>query len=99
MKTYRIDKMFRLLKDDGVRVRRNFSCCSNCAWSELGNAVPTVFYHQQDTERWKKTGDLYLRYDSHATGHKIIEAAEKAKVNVEWNKDPGTCIIVKGKRP
>ena len=46
---------FKLLRRHGYTARQAFSCCSSCAWYELGEAGKSelcVFYNRQSNDAW-----------------------------------------------
>jgi hypothetical protein len=68
----RLDQAFAALNHQGIVARQDFSCCTNCGFSEIWDEVDQaekqravdgyVFYHLQCTERAIKTGQLLLAY-------------------------------------
>ncbi|MEG3087624.1 DUF6891 domain-containing protein [Sphingomonas sp. PB4P5] len=75
----RLDAAFAALEDDGVIARQNFSCCGNCAsteiWAEIDDARDAgrpargyAYYHMQDTESAAEGYGLYLGYGACAEG-------------------------------
>lgn len=48
--THQITAAFKALRKHGYTARQNFSCCSSCAWYELGEQgknEKVVFYNRQ----------------------------------------------------
>lgn len=93
---------FRALKQEKgfARARSNFSCCSSCALAELhGEGLresdKVVFYHRQDADFLRRTGEVYLRFSGPAgTGEEIVEAMAARGLVVEWNGSSNTAILV-----
>jgi hypothetical protein len=70
----RLDAAFAELERAGIVARANFTCCSNCGESEIGNEMDEAvkqgtsvrgytFFHQQDTDRAAAgDGGVLLKY-------------------------------------
>lgn len=83
-----LDSAFDELNAAGITARQNFTCCSNCGHSEIGDEIAAdrddgvavrgyTFYHMQDTESAAGGGGIYLKFGAvGATGD--WEVAETA---------------------
>jgi hypothetical protein len=57
--TNQITAAFKALRKHGYTTRQNFSCCSSCAWYELGEegkAEKVVFYNRQSGAALRDSG-------------------------------------------
>ena len=62
--TNQITAAFKALRKHGYTARQNFSCCSSCAWHELGEqgkSEKVVFYNRQAGEVLRGTGSYRYR--------------------------------------
>ena len=58
--TNQITAAFKALRKHGYTARQNFSCCSSCAWYELGEQgkdEKVVFYNRQAGEVLRAAGN------------------------------------------
>lgn len=69
-----------------------------------------VYWHRQDEEHFRETELLNIRFCyipskgvdgdtsclEHQVGEQVFVALRKASLNVEWEGDPGKCIVVAG---
>ena len=88
-----VNELFKKLRKAGYIARQNFACCSSCASYELGElceskGIPedsrkVVYYHRQDTDRFWKTGKLFLGWSGN--GDEIKQLALDAGLSVEWD--------------
>lgn len=68
----RLDEAFAALNRQGIVARQDFSCCNNCGFTEIWDAIEEqekrqpvegyVFYHLQATERVIESGQLFMAY-------------------------------------
>jgi hypothetical protein len=105
----KVNELFKRLRVHGVWARQNWKCCSTCAAA----AIPAdasdrrVFYHAQDADCFKHTGDLYVRYgtvpdDDAATtllGELVAFLAAEVGLEVEWNGSPYECVVLRAAPP
>jgi len=57
--TNQITAAFKTLRKQGYTARQNFSCCSSCAWYELGEQgknEKVVFYNRQSGAALRDSG-------------------------------------------
>jgi hypothetical protein len=62
--TNQITAAFKTLRKQGYTARQNFSCCSSCAWYELGEQgknEKVVFYNRQAGAALRGTGSYRFR--------------------------------------
>lgn len=94
----KLTKVFNILESKGIVAREDFTCCSTCGHYEMGQMgngfKGYVFYHNQDTERARENGKLYLAYgcltdnSDEATekiGNEIKKELENVGFEVKWN--------------
>ena len=64
--TNQITAAFKALRKHGYTARQNFSCCSSCAWYELGEqgkSEKVVFYNRQAGAALRAAGNSrYIRF-------------------------------------
>lgn len=91
-------KAFNSLRKKGYFCKMNHTCCQTCGWAEIpeGNDRKVVFYHAQDAERLKETGDVYLAWAGN--GYEIVKAIEETGLQVEWDGKGDSRIKVLGVR-
>jgi cold shock CspA family protein len=98
-----LGQAFRSLEKGGILARANFTCCGTCASAELGELVRRkgakggIYWHQQDEERLRETGEVDLGYVSGSmttaeVGLSAVRSLEKAGLTVHWNRNPGERI-------
>ena len=103
-----LDEAFARLREEGLTVEDNFTCCQRCGLSEIGGEAAEgspgyVFFHQQDLESAAAGHGLMLAYGafggdpdaSTAIGHQTAEALRAAGLTVEWNGEVRTRILVR----
>lgn len=102
----KVNQVFDKLKKQGIRAEDNFSCCMSDALVEIGdeNYKGYAFYHEQDTERGRKTGSLHIAFgtmkgdasqaEQKVIGKKVKQALEDDDLAVEWNGDVQTRLLV-----
>lgn len=57
--TNQITSAFKAIRKHGYTARQNFSCCSSCAWYELGEegkSEKVVFYNRQSGAALRDSG-------------------------------------------
>lgn len=83
---------FAELRKKGWFARQNFACCQSCGWSGVpeDRTEKAVFYHRQDMERMKETGELFLAHSGPA--REIVDVLEKHGFEVEWDGSENTRI-------
>jgi hypothetical protein len=84
---------FRNLRRDGYFARQNWMCCQNCGV----HAVPEkyenyVFYHCQDADCLKETGQTHLAWSG--DGDLIKRRCEDAGLHVVWDGTEATRLLV-----
>ena len=53
-----LNQAFKDLRKLGYFARQNFWCCQSCAWAAVPvNVKKVVFYHKQDADELKETGE------------------------------------------
>lgn len=57
---------FAKLRKQGIRARANFMCCGSCAAAglDIKGKKGGVYWHQQDEERFREDGYVYLGFCS-----------------------------------
>jgi hypothetical protein len=100
----RIRMAFNELRETGWFARMNFFCCQTCGCAAVPESYNNkfVFYHAQDAESINDNGDLdehgmYLSHGEGGNGTEIMEILNKHGLNVEWNGNNDTRILVKHK--
>lgn len=90
----KLNKAFTALRKAGYTAKQNFLCCQSCAWNALSDkeAEKAVFYHRQDTERMKESGELWLAWSG--KGKEIVKILKEQGLTVEWEGKKGTRIMV-----
>jgi uncharacterized protein (DUF169 family) len=103
-----VNAAFRALRKAGYLAEQNYWCCSTCAYAggekeakEAGKKG-FVFYNAQDFEFFKETGEVCIQFahldeDIDAQwkmGQEVAEALEAAGLNVKWDGDPATALLV-----
>lgn len=103
-----LDEAFAALRERGLTVEDNFTCCQSCGLSEIGGQAAEdspgyVFFHQQDTESAAAGYGLMLAYGafggdeeaSTAIGHQTVDALRAAGLTVEWDGSIHKRILVR----
>jgi hypothetical protein len=100
----RIRMAFNELRKTGWFARMNFHCCQTCGCYAVPKSYNNkfVFYHRQDAEAINDNGDLnedgmYMTHGEGGNGTEIMEVLNKHGLNVEWNGNNDTRILVKHK--
>lgn len=101
----RVAAAFEALARDGMVARMHFTCCTSCAFSEIGEEATGdtrgfVFFHQQDSEDAAAGGGLLLRYGSFrgkdeeiaAVGGEVVAALKAEGLAPEWDGSPRRAI-------
>jgi hypothetical protein len=91
-----LSQAFAQLRRDGYFARQNFMCCQSCGWSEIPETRrdKAVFYHAQDYRDYKYyREDVYLAWAG--DGEFIINTLKNFGLDVDWDGDKGTRIMVK----
>lgn len=114
----RVQGAFGELRRMGFITKTNFSCCMTCAIAELGEIAEkrhrnkAVYWHRQDDEHFKKTGQLYIRFCylpppgiegdtiplETEIGEKVAAALRKQGLELDWSGNPNQTIRVMGVR-
>jgi hypothetical protein len=91
-----INRAFKKLIKAGYFARQNFWCCQTCAWSAIPevDSNKVVFYHRQDADRFKNTGELTLAWAG--DGAEIVSILESVGLKVNWNGKEDTRISIVG---
>ena len=92
----RLVKVFNTLHKLGYWCKMNHACCQTCGWAAIpkGNEHKAVFYHSQDAEHLRETGDVYLAWAGN--GAEIVKAVKDCGMKVEWDGTEDTRIKVIG---
>ena len=97
----KIRKAFDELRKLGWFARQGFWCCQTCGCAAVPESYNNkfVFYHKQDAESINDNGDLdehgmYLTHGEGGNGTEIMEILNKHGLNVEWNGNNATRILV-----
>jgi hypothetical protein len=89
-----LTKAFSDLRKRGYFARQNFMCCQSCGWASVPNEYErAVFYHAQDKESMKKSGEVYLSWAGN--GQEIVKVFQDNGFIVDWNGETTTRIKVK----
>lgn len=84
MKQTKISQAFRALRKKGYFAKQNFWCCQSCAWADVPKGSDkVVFYHAQDLQDLRKTGDVYIAWSG--DGNQIREEFERVGCTVQWD--------------
>lgn len=89
-------KAFVELRRLGYFCRMNFWCCQSCAWYDVGQKGKegkVVFWHNQDDERFREDGELYLAWSGDAD--EIFNVLTKHCLNVTKPENEHTRFLVK----
>jgi hypothetical protein len=79
-----LTKAFSKLRSAGFRAHQNWQCCQSCGLDALPKGTTDyVFYHSQDRENLRKTGECYLAFSG--DGYKIVKILNDNGVKTEWN--------------
>ena len=102
--TNQITAAFKALRKHGYTTRQNFSCCSSCAWYELGEegkAEKVVFYNRQSgaalrdgRSRFRRRGPQYLYLNWSGDANQICEALEAQGLTVVRPESEVSAIAV-----
>jgi hypothetical protein len=94
----KINFAFRELRKAGYFAKQNFWCCQSCGWYAVPeNAKKVVFYHNQDLDRFKRTGELMLAWGGN--GSEICRIFEHAGLVAEWDGTDDKRIAIREKIP
>jgi len=90
----KITKAFKELRKKGYFAKQNFWCCQNCAWHALTDeqAKKAVFYHSQDAENLRDTGDCHLAWSG--DGQEIVDILTQNDIKVKWDGSENTRIKI-----
>lgn len=115
----KLEKAFKKLEDMGYVTKMSFMCSRNCAASSICTEVSempedearkfkgTVFFSEEETDYFLRSGDLYIPYGYLITqygniGKKDKEIGEDAAkvlrdcgIEVKWNGNPKKTIMVR----
>ena len=108
----RLFEAFKELRKKGYIARANFMCCSKCAsavlWRELNisTKIGSVYWSQRDENHFLKIGEVYIGFESSIgtpevdvlIGKYIVSTLISFGLDVEWDENPNTRILVKGLR-
>jgi hypothetical protein len=90
-----INRAFKKLRIAGYFAKQDFWCCQSCAWSAVPDGIEkVVFYHRQDADRFKNTGELMLAWEG--DGAEIVRIFEGEGLKVNWNGNKDTRIEIVG---
>lgn len=104
-------KAFADLRKQGLIALANFSCCQNCAGSEIATRIDDmdakhaakvkgcVYWHNQDEDDLRERGHVALAYGSLGTrkhGEVGLPTVEVGKMVVEALKERGLCFAWNG---
>lgn len=116
----RLNAAFRDLRAQGILAKQNYTCCQTCGFNDLeveaerltqeGQKIKGgVFYHAQDTDYMRESGQCWLAYcgfdaDQNASsaaqydssvriGRIACETLRRHGVRVEWDGSLGKRIV------
>ena len=100
-------EIFKELRKEKFIARMNFRDCMSCASYALGKLLEeapekqyTAYWHNQDEQRYKRSGQLSLRYfgrekgDAEFAGLRIVEKLIERKAVFYWDGDQDRVIDV-----
>lgn len=112
----KVTAAFKQLRSQGVIARQSFSCCEGCGSGELATLVNNarakgknikggVFYHQQDTQSFKRYGVVYIGFGSAKdnpsdeeevmVGTLLSNALKAQGLTVVWDGSSATRVLVR----
>lgn len=111
----RLDRAFAELERQGIIARQDWTCCCSCGWAEMEREIATareegrdvigcVFYHDQDADRVRGSGELAFAFGSVdddtekdcGIGRRLVDALRSAGFRVEWDEHEWLRVIVTG---
>lgn len=98
----KLTRAFRELRKKNIRARANFMCCGGCASSaiDIKGKRGGVWWHQQDDSGFREDGQLYIGFStkdgkgSLAIGKDLAQSLKDQGLDVEWDGDSGTRVLV-----
>lgn len=96
----RLTKAFRVLRKQGYAAKQNYWCCQSCGWAAIDadysskDAAKAVFYHKQDAADIISRGEVFLAW--RGIGGEIVTILRNQGLDVEWDGEENTRILVKG---
>ena len=103
---------FKALRQRDFIARQSFLCCRSCAGADLdtpeNQGTRAVYYTRQDRDQLAETGQVYLAFgiigapldDAYIpVGQEIADTLTAHSLEVEWDGNPMTRILVKGLIP
>jgi hypothetical protein len=90
-----LNKAFQALRKAGYNAKQNLMCCQSCAWSSMTDqeAEKAVFYHRQDADDLKETGECYLSWSGN--GKEIVRILKENDIKVDWEGSDDKRIKIK----
>lgn len=80
----KINAAFRELRKAGYFAKQDFWCCQSCGWRAIPEyAKKVVFYHRQDLDKFRRTGELMLAWAGN--GSEICRIFEYVGLTFEWD--------------
>ena len=85
---------FKKLNEAGYHALQDHMCCMSCGWANIPDdkADKAVFYHNQDTERFKESGRIYLTWSG--DGNEIKSILESVGLIVTWDGTESKKIMI-----
>jgi hypothetical protein len=90
-----------------LTARQRHTCCLSCGLAELDDYqrdtdIGWVFYHEQDWEIAKRSGQIYLAYGAYEwskvppekIAETIMNILKTHNLQAKWNGDPNERILV-----
>jgi len=90
----KVTEAFKALRKEGYFARQNFQCCQSCGWYAIpeGREEKAVFYHKQDAERFRETGECAIAWSG--DGARICEVFRSHGLKVEWDGSASRRIFI-----
>lgn len=84
-KVNKLTRAFNALTKAGYFAKRNFWCCSSCAWSAMTTeqSNKAVFYHGQDNDDLKGKNSCHLAWSG--DGNEIVKILNDNGIETEWS--------------
>lgn len=93
----KINKVFKELRKIGYIAKQNYMCCQSCGWAEIEseyeNTDKVVFYHEQDSDTLRDSGELYICWSG--DGSEICNVIQSQGLVYEWDGLDTTRILIK----
>ena len=95
MATSNLTQAFKELRQRGYFARQNFTCCQSCGWAAVpeDKAEQAVFYHRQDADDLRESGETYLAWSGDPK--LICEVLNAHGIETEHDGDKDTRILIR----